>query len=153
MREVLVLSWSRSPAPKVLFYLPTSVLWKEKHNVNTLRSLLGEYIEWWMQQLYRDVEIYNLSCSIDIDKKSGLTSQENVKTLECAQDCIVFGQWGRQLLLLLWRILNGRGLPNCLTELPLSSACLPASTVETPIHSPMSCVHLLLGLLSYNNIM
>ena len=29
---------------------------------------------------------------------------------------------------------------------PLSSACLPASTVETPIHSPMSCVHLLLGL-------
>ena len=29
---------------------------------------------------------------------------------------------------------------------PLSSACLPASTIETPIHSPMSCVHLLLGL-------
>ena len=29
---------------------------------------------------------------------------------------------------------------------PLTSACLPASTVETPIHSPMSCVHLLLGL-------
>ena len=29
---------------------------------------------------------------------------------------------------------------------PLSSACVPASTVETPIHSPMSCVHLLLGL-------
>ena len=29
---------------------------------------------------------------------------------------------------------------------PLSSACLPASTVETPIHSPMSCFHLLLGL-------
>ena len=29
---------------------------------------------------------------------------------------------------------------------PLSSACLPASTVETPIHSPMFCVHLLLGL-------
>ena len=29
---------------------------------------------------------------------------------------------------------------------PLSSACLPASTVETPIHSPMSCAHLLLGL-------
>ena len=29
---------------------------------------------------------------------------------------------------------------------PLSKACLPASTVETPIHSPMSCVHLLLGL-------
>ena len=29
---------------------------------------------------------------------------------------------------------------------PLSSACLPASIVETPIHSPMSCVHLLLGL-------
>ena len=29
---------------------------------------------------------------------------------------------------------------------PLSSACLPASTVENPIHSPMSCVHLLLGL-------
>ena len=26
---------------------------------------------------------------------------------------------------------------------PLSSACLPASTVETPIHSPMSCVHLI----------
>ena len=49
------------------------------------------------------------------------------------------------LLLLLWRILNGRGLPNCLTE--LSSACLPASTVETPIHSPMSCVHLPLPLL------
>ena len=30
--------------------------------------------------------------------------------------------------------------------LSFSSACLPASTVETPIHSPMSCVHLLLGL-------
>ena len=29
---------------------------------------------------------------------------------------------------------------------PLSSACLPASIVETPIHSPMSCVHLFLGL-------
>ena len=29
---------------------------------------------------------------------------------------------------------------------PLSSACLSASTVETPTHSPMSCVHLLLGL-------
>ena len=29
---------------------------------------------------------------------------------------------------------------------PLSSACLPVSTVETPIHSPMSCVHLILGL-------
>ena len=29
---------------------------------------------------------------------------------------------------------------------PLSSACLPASIVETPIHSPMSFVHLLLGL-------
>ena len=28
----------------------------------------------------------------------------------------------------------------------LLSACLPASTVENPIHSPMSCVHLLLGL-------
>ena len=29
---------------------------------------------------------------------------------------------------------------------PLSSACLPAFTVETPIHSLMSCVHLFLGL-------
>ena len=29
---------------------------------------------------------------------------------------------------------------------PLSSACLPASTVEAPIHSRMSCVHLFLGL-------
>ena len=41
---------------------------------------------------YRHVEIYNLSWSIDIYKKSGLTSQENVKTLKYAQDCIVFGQ-------------------------------------------------------------
>ena len=30
---------------------------------------------------------------------------------------------------------------------PLSSACLPASKVETSIHSPMPCVHLFLGLL------
>ena len=29
---------------------------------------------------------------------------------------------------------------------PLLSACLPASTVETPTHSPMSCVNLFLGL-------
>ena len=29
---------------------------------------------------------------------------------------------------------------------PLSSACLTAFTVETPIHSQLSCVHLLLGL-------
>ena len=49
-------------------------------------------------------------------------------------------------LLLLWRILNGRGLPNCVTELPSLKCLFPASTVETPIHSPMSCVHLFLGL-------
>ena len=50
-------------------------------------------------------------------------------------------------LLLLWRILNGRGLPNCLTDTPLSQVLVfqpPQSRL--PIHSPMSCVHLLLGL-------
>ena len=36
------------------------------------------------------------------------------------------------VLLLLWRILNGRGLPNCLTELP-SLKCLSSS-----FHSPDS---------------
>ena len=47
-------------------------------------------------------------------------------------------------LLLLWRILNGRGLPYCGT--PLSQVLVFQLPVETPIHSPMSCIYLLLGL-------
>ena len=42
------------------------------------------------------------------------------------------------LLLLLWRILNGLASQTAWRNSPLSSACLPASTGETPIHSPMS---------------
>ena len=37
------------------------------------------------------------------------------------------------LLLLLWRILNGRGLPNCLTELP-SLKCLSSSLHSRDSH-------------------
>ena len=50
------------------------------------------------------------------------------------------------ILLLLWRILNGRGLPNCLTELP-SLKCLSSSLHGRDSH-PFANVlrHLLLGL-------